>query len=178
MHLIVALNNNNVIGNDNTIPWHLPSDLKRFKALTENNIVVMGRKTYDSLPKKPLKNRINVVITTNPKPFSNDDTLFFVNLENSIELLNHINLLNRFKNQKQKEIYIIGGSSIYKYFFDYCTHYHITKVYNDISGNVLFPYNLELFKNQKKYTLTNTPKNMNENNIEFSYFDYQINVMS
>ena len=172
MHLIVALNNKNVIGNDNTIPWHLPSDLKRFKALTENNIVVMGRKTYDSLPKKPLKNRINVVITTNPKPFSNDDTLFFINLDHSIQLLSYL------KNQTQKEVYIIGGCSIYDYFFKYCTYYHITKVYNDISGNIIFPYNLELFKNQDKYTLTNTPKIMNENNIDFSYFDYQINVMS
>ena len=169
MHLIVALNNKNVIGNDNTIPWYLPSDLKRFKTLTENNIVVMGRKTYDSLPKKPLKNRINVVITTNPTLFSNENTLFFTNLDNSIELL------TRLKNETQKDIYVIGGSSIYNYFFKYCTHYHITKVYNDIPGNVLFPYSLDLFKNENKYTLINNPIGMSENETDFSYFDYQIN---
>ena len=63
--IIVAKSNNNVIGSNGSIPWNVPKDLKYFKELTEGNTVIMGRKTYESLPKdkKPLPNRINIVIT-------------------------------------------------------------------------------------------------------------------
>ena len=64
---IVAQSKNRVIGNNNTIPWYVPEDLKRFRDLTLHSIVVMGRKTFESLPNGPLKNRINIVITNNPK---------------------------------------------------------------------------------------------------------------
>ena len=63
MYLIVAFNKQNVIGFNNTIPWYIPEDLQNFKRLTNNHIIVMGRKTFESFPNGPLKNRIHVVIT-------------------------------------------------------------------------------------------------------------------
>ncbi|MBT5343172.1 dihydrofolate reductase, partial [Candidatus Woesearchaeota archaeon] len=63
INIIVGMTKNRVIGKDNSLPWHLPEDLKNFKALTENNIVIMGRKTWDSIPEKfrPLPNRNNII---------------------------------------------------------------------------------------------------------------------
>ena len=61
--LVVAIADNGVIGKDGAIPWHISDDLKRFKALTMGHTIVMGRKTWDSLPKKPLPGRVNVVVT-------------------------------------------------------------------------------------------------------------------
>jgi len=61
--LVVAIARNGVIGNNGLLPWHISNDLKRFKALTLGHTVVMGRKTWDSLPKKPLPGRVNVVVT-------------------------------------------------------------------------------------------------------------------
>ena len=69
MRLIVALNQDNIIGNNNNIPWKVKYDLQRFKQLTNQQIIVMGRKTYESLPIKPLKNRMNIVITNNPDDY-------------------------------------------------------------------------------------------------------------
>ena len=62
--IIAAVSKNGVIGVDNKLPWNLPEDLKRFKELTTNNVVIMGRKTYESIG-KPLPNRINIVVTRN-----------------------------------------------------------------------------------------------------------------
>ena len=62
--LVVAMDVDGCIGSNNTIPWSLPEDLKHFKELTENNIVIMGRKTFESLPNGPLKNRMNIVISS------------------------------------------------------------------------------------------------------------------
>ena len=62
--LIVAMNIDSCIGNSKSIPWYLPEDLKHFRELTENNIVIMGRNTFESLPNGPLKNRLNIVIST------------------------------------------------------------------------------------------------------------------
>ena len=63
LSIIVAIAKNNVIGKDNKLIWHLPEDLKRFKLLTQEKIVVMGKKTWDSLQKKPLPNRLNIIIS-------------------------------------------------------------------------------------------------------------------
>ena len=80
MRLIVAFNKQGVIGVNNDLPWHLKDDLRRFQKLTKNNIVVMGRKTYESLPKRPLPNRINVVITSTPNQYENKESLYFIDL--------------------------------------------------------------------------------------------------
>ena len=124
MHLIVALNYQSIIGNNNALPWRLKGDLERFKLITNGNIVVMGRKTYESLPesKRPLPNRTNVVITTNPDKYEKKDNLYFTTLDNSIEFL------DKLQKEKPGKVFIIGGNSIYSYFMDYIHTFHLTKV--------------------------------------------------
>jgi dihydrofolate reductase len=131
--LIVASDKNGVIGNNNTIPWHIPEDLKHFRQLTLNNIVVMGRKTFESLPNGPLKDRINIVITQNPHQYKNTDSVIFTNMENVFDVIKHNNNTN-------KKIFIIGGSDIYKLFFNHCSTIHLTRVLIESHGNINFNF--------------------------------------
>lgn len=101
VNIIVAMDNNFLIGSKSKLPWNIPEDLKLFKTLTENNIVIMGRKTFESIG-KPLPNRINIVISKTLKNYS--DVIIFDSLEASISFGKKLN----------KEIFIIGGAEIYK----------------------------------------------------------------
>jgi dihydrofolate reductase len=104
--LIVAIDAERGIGKNNDLMWHLPNDMKFFKDTTQNQIVVMGRKNYDSIPEKyrPLPNRLNVVLTRNPD-FQAPDCKVFTSLEACFEY---------FKHEREKTIFIIGGGEIYK----------------------------------------------------------------
>lgn len=119
--LIVASDKNGVIGYNNTIPWYIPEDLKRFRQLTLHNIVVMGRKTFESLPNGPLKDRINIVITQNPHQYKNTDSVIYANMDNVFDIIKH--------NSANKKVFIIGGSKIYNLFFNYCSIIHLTLVH-------------------------------------------------
>jgi dihydrofolate reductase len=119
----IITENGNIIENIPT-EFYIPEDLKRFKEITSNHIVVMGRKTFDTL-KKPLINRINIVITKNSS-YQNNTNLFFCKLEELDNLLNSLNNLN-------KKIFIIGGCDIYNQLFDKCDKLHLTIVYKDIN---------------------------------------------
>ena len=103
--LIVAIDLEGGIGKNNDLMWHLPSDMKFFKETTKNQIVVMGRKNFDSIPEKyrPLPNRLNVILTRN-KNFTADNCLVFHSFETCLE---------HFKNEVDKTIFIIGGGEIY-----------------------------------------------------------------
>ena len=137
MNLIVAFNKNNVIGSNNTIPWYIPYDLKQFKKLTHGHIIVLGRKTFESLPNGPLKNRIHIIITKN-KDKKNSNNIYYTNFENSFNLL---------KKQTNKKIFIIGGNQIYTLYFKYCKNFYITYVNNNVEGDIYFPYKLSFYKN-------------------------------
>lgn len=112
--LIVAHDENRVIGNEGKIPWSVPEDLKNFKRLTTDHVVVMGRKTWDSLPKKPLPNRQNIVVTSNtaglefPKSMHQDDS--FISTDSVEYALGYSKDL-----WPDKDIYIIGGGQLYRY---------------------------------------------------------------
>ena len=129
--LIVALNKNGIIGINNKIPWHIPEDLLRFKKMTEQHIVVMGRKTFESLPplNRPLKNRINIVLTSTPEKYeyNKSENLLFSNAEKVFELIHTA----RSAAPEAKKVFIIGGSDIYKLFLNYCSTLHVTHVYLD-----------------------------------------------
>jgi len=141
IEMVVACTKNGVIGNKNSIPWHIPEDLKHFRRLTEYNIIVMGRKTYESMPK--LKNRVNVIIT-NQKDYVCDSTV--ANMENIFEKLNVLQKLE-IQNGREGRIFIIGGGEIYNLFFDYCSKIHLTIVNHDISGDTFFPlYKIKEYK--------------------------------
>jgi dihydrofolate reductase len=104
--LIVAMDSKRGIGKNNDLMWHLPADMNFFKETTKNQIVVMGRKNYDSIPEKfrPLPNRLNVVLTRN-KDFNADNCLVFNSLD---ECFDH------FKDEMERKVFIIGGGEIYK----------------------------------------------------------------
>jgi len=117
--LISIITENGIIIENIPNEFYLPEDLKRFKEITTNNIVVMGRKTFDTL-KKPLKNRINIVLTRNIS-FQNSINLFFCKLEELHNTLKILDLLN-------KKIFLIGGCEIYNKLFDDCDKLHLTVV--------------------------------------------------
>ena len=135
--MIVAYDEHRGIGKNNTLPWYFPDDLKRFSKLTKgngNNAIVMGKNTWDSLPKKPLPKRDNLILSTtlNLTQNSNKDDL--------IKTFPNTNLLHDFcKEQKYDTVWIIGGSQVYKELIAtfnineiYVTHIH--KVYNCDTG--------------------------------------------
>ncbi|MBM3452505.1 MAG: dihydrofolate reductase [Bacteroidetes bacterium] len=104
--LIVAIDSARGIGKNNDLMWHLPNDMKFFKETTQNHIVIMGRKNYDSIPEKyrPLTNRLNVVLTRNTD-FQAPGCKVFSSLESCFEY---------FKNEIERKVFIIGGGEIYK----------------------------------------------------------------
>ena len=124
--LIVAASTNGVIGVDGDLPWRLPDDLKRFKALTTGKPVVMGRKTWDSIG-FPLPNRQNIVITRNPD-FAADGCDIVSTPEQAIAAAGDAD-----------ELMIIGGGTIYDIFLDKATRVYLTLVHAEIDGDTYFP---------------------------------------
>lgn len=123
--IVAAIGKNNELGKNNDLIWHLPNDLKFFKEVTMGKIVVMGFNTYKSLPKK-LPGRIMIVLTS--KPIDDDDIIVYNNIDE---------LLNDFKN---KDLYIIGGASIYKFFVDKADIMYLTEIdATDNMADVYFP---------------------------------------
>lgn len=121
--LIVAMDLNGGIGYKDELLFRVPEDLGRFKKLTTGHIVVMGRKTYESLPNGALLDRINVVVTRN-KNYNPQN--YKVVVENNIDrIINHYTQTGK----QDKDIFIIGGSEIYKQFIPYVDEFHITQIH-------------------------------------------------
>ena len=127
--LICAISKNNVIGNENKLPWNISEDLKRFKELTSNNWIVMGRKTFDSIG-RPLPNRKNIVLSKN-KNLKIDSVEVFSSPNDVIDFYKN--------NSDQKDLYIIGGTYIYELFFQYCEYLFITYIDKEYEGDAFFP---------------------------------------
>ena len=162
MELIVAFAENNVIGNNNTIPWHIPEDLMRFKHMTENNVIVMGRKTFESFPNGPLKNRTHIVLT-NQKDNPTISNVFFTNEENLDKILEPFS---------GKKIFVIGGKEIYTMLIKRCETIHITLVDGEHEGNVIFPYDLHYFaKNYKLFQVSDVFVSK-KNALKYQYFTF------
>ena len=119
---IVAVDNNWGIGYNGDLLEHIPEDLKYFQALTTGHVVVMGRKTWDSLPKKPLKDRLNIVISSQPRgPLG--EMAFSIPMD---EAKVRVAL-----SEDDEEWFIIGGGTIYKEFLSICDRVYVTKIYKD-----------------------------------------------
>lgn len=135
-NIIVAKSENNIIGNNNNLIWYIPEDLKNFKRITSNNLVVMGRKTFDSIG-KPLPNRINIVLTKKIEYISkyrNYNNLYFLqSFDDIIEFIN--------KNYNDKKIFIIGGETVYRYFINNNLYnkIYLTEIKCLFSGDAYFP---------------------------------------
>lgn len=130
MSLVVAHNNNNVIGKNNKIPWHCPEDMAHFKELTMGSIVVMGRKTWESIPKKhrPLSGRINMVLSSSMPEYQHKDVIIKRNMKEVLSFLK----------DRPEKVYIIGGQSIYEQFISRVTHIYLTKINNNEDGDTFF----------------------------------------
>ncbi|MEL0185488.1 MAG: dihydrofolate reductase [Hyphomicrobiales bacterium] len=131
--LIVAHSSNRVIGIDGQLPWHIPDDLKYFKAITIGKPIIMGRKTFDSIG-KPLPGRLNIIITKNTD-LSIEECVVVNNLEAAIT-----EAKNYFKTQDtdQEEIFIIGGAQIFKQSMEFVNKIYITEVHAEYAGDVFF----------------------------------------
>lgn len=122
--IIVAQSQNRVIGINNTLPWHLPADLKRFKAITMGHHMIMGRKTYESIG-KPLPGRTSIVITRN-KDLQYEGCTMAHSLEEAFKIAERNN---------ETEAFIIGGADLIKQSIDNCNKLYLTTIHQDFEGD-------------------------------------------
>ncbi len=132
--LIVAAAENNAIGKDNQMPWHLPNDFKYFKKTTLEHSVVMGRKTFESIG-KPLPERRNIILTRDQNYTSPDADV----ANNVDDVLTYC--------RDEREVFVIGGANVYSQFLPLAQKVHLTRVHTVIDGDAFFP---ELPENEWK----------------------------
>ena len=125
--IIAATSENNALGKDNQLVWHLPDDFKRFKSLTSGHFIVMGRKTFESFP-KPLPNRTHIIITRQADYEVPEGCFVASNLTKAIALC-----------PKNEEVFIIGGGEIYKQSIDLAQKIELTKVHTTVEADTFFP---------------------------------------
>ncbi len=125
--IIVAVSEDYGIGKDNKLLWRIPEDMKRFKTLTYGQNIVMGKKTWESLPKKPLPGRRNIVLTDDPLECI-DFSITAYSIEDALG-----------KCGKNEEIYIIGGGSIYRQFMPIADRLYITHIHKKVPADTFFP---------------------------------------
>ena len=124
--IIAAVAQNNAIGKNNDLLWHLPKDFKRFKEVTSGHYIIMGRKTFESFP-KPLPNRTHVVISRQ-KNYNPENCIVAESLEDALN-----------KCPKNEDVFIIGGGEIYNQAINICDKLDITKVQHQFEAEVFFP---------------------------------------
>lgn len=131
--IIAAIGENQELGKNNKLLWHIPEDLERFKKLTEGHVVIMGRKTFESL-RSPLPNRINVIVTKNKdytvSLYRYIDTLICQTFKEAIKIA---------KTKEKKEIFIIGGGQIYQQAIDIADKLYLTIVDGNFDADTFFP---------------------------------------
>jgi dihydrofolate reductase len=156
INIIAAIDSRNGIGKRGTIPWYIPQDMKFFKNLTKNNIVIMGSKTFASLCFKPLSDRLNIVITKDlyKYEFINgvySNLKFFSDVETALGYALSIQKNNLYTNlNNTPDIYVIGGNQIYTYIldnhFDLINNLYLTIINKDFKCDTFYPYKID-FKN-------------------------------
>jgi len=125
--IIVAISEDNGIGKDNKLLWQIPEDLKRFKKLTMGQCIIMGKKTWDSLPRRPLPGRKNIVLTDVPGE----------RIDQSVTAWSVEDALN--KCNDNEEVFIIGGGSIYRQFMPLADRLYITHIHEKTEADTYFP---------------------------------------
>ena len=155
LSLIVAFANNQVIGINNTLPWHLLEDLKRFRALTMGHHIIMGRKTYQSLGRL-LPGRTTIIVTRN-KDFKVEGALIAHSLQAALMLC-----------AGDSEPFVIGGAELYKDGLKHATKLYITEVHAEFTGDAFFA-DIDLNAWQE----TARESRVAENGLPFDYVSYQ-----
>ncbi len=124
--IVVAIAQNNAIGKNNQLLWHLPADLKHFKQITSGHTIIMGRKTYDSIG-RPLPNRRNIVITRNTD-LAIEGAEVVTNLDDALALCD-----------QEDEVFIVGGAQIYEHALAKTNRIHLTTVHETYDADTFFP---------------------------------------
>ncbi|MBF4514883.1 dihydrofolate reductase [Flavobacterium sp. ANB] len=149
--MIAAVAENNALGKNNELVWHLPNDFKRFKSLTTNHHIIMGRKTFESFP-KPLPNRVHVVITRQTD-YHPEGCIVVDSIEKAIAVC-----------PENEDSYIIGGGEIYNLALPYSDIIEITKVHHAFEADTFFP---EINKNE--WQLVETEENFKDEKHLYDY---------
>lgn len=163
--VIACVNSHNVLGNDGKLLYNIKNDMQNFKSMTIGNVVIMGRKTFESLPnKRPLPNRTNIIITHDTNygiiPSENDDVYIVNSVQDANELCETL--------FSDKECFVIGGASIYKEFLDnnLVNEMRITEVDDDADGDTIFPF---VDKNEWKTYFKTSIQTDEKTNANFIY---------
>jgi dihydrofolate reductase len=127
LNIIAARSLNNVIGNDQDIPWHAKGEQKLFKEITKDSVLIMGRKTYESIG-RPLPGRFTIIVTRN-RGYSQANCEIAANLEDAIKLAK----------AQDKPVFIAGGGQIYEQALPLASSVHLTTVQCEVEGNIHFP---------------------------------------
>jgi dihydrofolate reductase len=154
MEAIYAVDMNNGLSKNGMIPWNSKKDMNFFRTKTINNIVIMGSKTFLSLQCKPLKNRLNVVLTSNRLYYTNNDifshVIFTNNMNNSLinDIMNNREYYLHFYPflSPDYKIYIIGGKQIYDQYIDMCDKVWVTRIKRDYDCDLFFSYDYKDYK--------------------------------
>lgn len=159
LSIIVAKAKNNTIGKDNKLLWHISDDLKRFKELTTNHNIIMGRKTFESLG-KILPNRKHVVFTQNPDFKVDDENVQIVH--SMLEIKEYID--------NAEENFVIGGAMIYSLLMPHVTKMYVTEINKDFEGDTFFPkINLDIWKETRREKGTQDE----DNKFDYDFVTYE-----
>lgn len=158
LSIVVAISENNVIGKNNKLLWHIPEDMKRFKELTTGHTIIMGRKTFESIG-KVLPDRRHIILTR--------DSEYVVNNEN-VEIVNDINELDSHIDETE-ENFIIGGAIIYNQLIKRANKVYMTKIHKVFDGDAYFPKLSET--EWKEVERKQGPKN-EKNPYDYEYITY------
>ena len=159
LSIIVAKAKNNIIGKDNKLLWHIPDDLKRFKELTINHNIIMGRKTFESIG-RILPNRKHIIFSQNPD--------FKIDNEN-IEIVHSMLQIQQYI-EDENENFVIGGAMIYNLLMPYVTKMYVTEIDKDFEGDTVFPrINTEVWQEVSR---EDGPKD-EENDFKYEYVVYK-----
>jgi dihydrofolate reductase len=132
IELIWAMTRNRVIGRDAGLPWRLPKDLRHFMRTTLGHPVIMGRKTFESMP-GPLPRRTNIVISRNPD-YAPDDVIVVADLASALQIAN-----DQARADGLETVFVVGGAEIYREALPVATHLHVTEIDAEINGDTFFP---------------------------------------
>lgn len=156
--IIAAAAENNALGKDNQLVWHLPDDFKRFKSLTSGHYIIMGRKTFESFP-KPLPNRTHVIITRQTDYKVPEGCLVVSNLQEAINSC-----------PKEEEVFVIGGGQIYQQAIDLVDKIDLTRVHTSVEADTFFP-EIDLSKWELVFEEFH-PKD-EKHNFDFTFLTYK-----
>ncbi len=155
--LIAAAGENNALGKDNDLVWHLPDDFKRFKRLTTGHHIIMGRKTFNSFPDK-LPNRTHVVLTRQ-EDYKKEGVIVVHSLERAIEV-----------SSEDPQPFVIGGGEIYKMAIDHADKIELTRVHGTFDADTFFP---NIDENKWKLTAEEFHDKDERHDYAFTYLTYE-----